>query len=72
MNKTDLEQWLTANNEGFGNVQLRIRQVTSLIKLGRRIVKTVMVNGLRTCGDGIASLQFLIERSGYRGQQDPK
>ncbi|WP_412705022.1 hypothetical protein Aerorivi_02416 [Aeromonas rivipollensis] len=65
------EQWLKANNEGFGNVQLGIRRGN----LSNQTWPKIIENGdgqwtTSSRGDGIASLQFLIERPDTRGQSD--
>lgn len=65
------EQWLTANNEGFGNVQLGIRRGNLSNQTWPKIIENG--DGQWTAdmrGDGIASLQFLIERPDTRGQSD--
>ncbi|QJT27543.1 DUF1983 domain-containing protein [Aeromonas media] len=65
------EQWLTANNEGFGNVSVGIRRGNLSNQTWPKIIENG--DGQWTAdmrGDGIASLQFLIERPDTRGQRD--
>jgi len=64
-------RWLKANNEGFGNVQLGIRRGNLSNQTWPKIIENG--DGQWTAdmrGDGIASLQFLIERPDTRGQSD--
>ncbi|MGL6435787.1 phage tail tip fiber protein [Aeromonas caviae] len=65
------EQWLKANNEGFGNVSVGIRRGNLSNQTWPKIIENG--DGQWTAdmrGDGIASLQFLIERPDTRGQRD--
>lgn len=65
------EQWLKANNEGFGNVQIGVRRGNLSNQTWPKIIENG--DGQWTAdmrGDGIASLQFLIERPDTRGQRD--
>lgn len=65
------EQWLKANNEGFSNVSVGIRRGNLSNQTWPKIIENG--DGQWTAdmrGDGIASLQFLIERPDTRGQRD--